>query len=90
MLESQESVDNSEEKSEEKQETKEPTTPVDITAPSTHDPVRIKCRELLANALKIECKLLYTYVTSVNTFIGCKLSIFKVLFDYILLIFILL
>lgn len=57
MLESQESVDNSEEKSEEKQETKEPTTPVDITAPSTHDPVRIKCRELLANALKIECNV---------------------------------
>ena len=55
MTESQESI-NSDEKTEEKQEEKEPSTPVDITAPSTNDPVRLKCRELLANALKVECK----------------------------------
>lgn len=55
MAESQESL-NSDEKTDEKQEEKEPFTPVDITAPSTNDPVRLKCRELLANALKVECK----------------------------------
>lgn len=35
---------------------KEPLSPVDITAPPTSDGVRIKCRELLAGALKVDSK----------------------------------
>lgn len=53
MVDSQESQ-RTPEKSEDSPTQREPSSPVDITAPPTTDGVRIKCRELLAGALKVD------------------------------------
>lgn len=55
--ESQESNEDKMEETAEKREKRESSTSDDITAPPTNDTIRLKCRELLASALKVECEM---------------------------------